>query len=422
MKSLYSVFITLLIYTGSFSQPGADSISQEYITRTITWLASDSMGGRVNYTPRQLEVATFLHSEFQRFGLQPYPGFESFYQSFGAKPGFMKKETLTWNGRELGDQYYMLHKEKFADNNRTLADFMVIRTGLPVPDSILFRIWDNKNNTLLWIPLTDSVALSTIARNILVPPGRSAGDILIVATKDEPVFVEISGKPNLVSTSLYNVIGVLPGKSKPGEFIIFSAHYDHVEYGLDGETDIFNGANDNASGTTAVLALADYFSMRGDNERSIIFCLFAGEELGLLGSKAFVPFVDPEKIVAMINIEMIGRTNIIGRNAFFVTGPYRSDLYRIMRNSLKSGGSKVRVSGLNSDPRNLFERSDNYPFAQMGVPAHSVMCSDDMEDCYHRPCDDVKRIHLENMTRVIKALALACGTIISGIETPKRIR
>ena len=93
----------------------------------------------------------------------------------------------------------------------------------------------------------------------------------------------------------YNIVGMLPGKSKPGELILFSAHYDHEGVFDRGKKkdSILNGANDNASGTTALLMLAKYFAQKNDNERTILFCAFAGEELGLLGSKDFVNHVDP---------------------------------------------------------------------------------------------------------------------------------
>lgn len=222
-------------------------------------------------------------------------------------------------------------------------------------------------------------------------------------------------------TNLYNVIGVLPGKGKPDEAIVFSAHYDHVDKDIMGRGgSVFNGANDNASGTTAVLMLARYFSLRKDNERTIIFCLFAGEELGLYGSRAFVRLVDPEKIIAVINIEMIGSRSRTGKNAFFVTGSSFSNLTRILKKNIE--GRKVSIRKEGPDVARLFMRSDNYPFAQQGIPAHSIMCSDDKDPCYHKPCDDISGIDISNMTRVIQGIARACKTLLSGEDTPKRIK
>lgn len=215
--------------------------------------------------------------------------------------------------------------------------------------------------------------------------------------------------------SLYNVVGVLPGKSRAGEIVIFSAHYDHIgeEEGI-----IYNGANDNASGTTALLLLADYFARRADNERTLIFCAFAGEELGLLGSTAFAEVLKPEAVVAVINIEMIG-IPAVGKNAFFVTGGSYSNLQTIFRKALDK---QYRIRGEPSYEKELFRRSDNYPFARKGIPAHTIMASDDDDACYHQACDDAKRINVENMTSLVRAVALGCSTIISGADTPTRIR
>lgn len=215
--------------------------------------------------------------------------------------------------------------------------------------------------------------------------------------------------------SLYNVVAVLPGKSRATEMVIFSAHYDHI-----GEENgsIYNGANDNASGTTALLLLADYFARRADNERTLLFCAFAGEEMGLLGSKAFAETLEPDSVVAVINIEMIGITSV-GRNAFYFTGAGYSNLQDIFKKNLGKGYKIRREPDYSKE---LFSRSDNFPFAQKGIPAHTIMASDDDDACYHQSCDDVKRIDLENMTSLIRAIALGSVTIISGVDSPTRIR
>ena len=142
-------------------------------------------------------------------------------------------------------------------------------------------------------------------------------------------------QPFLVKTSdtltLYNVVAVLEGKSRPQEVVIFSAHYDHIGMERGSRDSIFNGANDNASGTTALLMLAHYFAAKKDNSRTLVFCAFAGEELGLKGSEHFVNKINSESVVAMINIEMIGARNAAAKNSFFLTGARHSNLERILR-------------------------------------------------------------------------------------------
>jgi Zn-dependent M28 family amino/carboxypeptidase len=174
---------------------------------------------------------------------------------------------------------------------------------------------------------------------------------------------------------------------------------------------IMNGANDDASGTTAVLALAEYYAMRADNERTIMFCAFAGEELGLVGSRNFMQYINAEKIVANINIEMIGVPQF-GKNAVFITGYNESYLPKLLYKGFKAFGIKIKAE---PDPEKLlYRRSDNYSFSLLGVPAHTIMSSDDEDDCYHKECDEIKRINIAHMTNVIRGIASAAEDIISG--------
>lgn len=220
---------------------------------------------------------------------------------------------------------------------------------------------------------------------------------------------------------LQNVIGVIDGRSRRDEVVIFSAHYDHVgtskEYkGV--KDSIFNGANDNASGTTALLTLAHYFAARNDNERTLIFCAFSGEELGLYGSEAFVKRIQqPEQVITVINIEMIGRMRT--PDAVFITGAQFSNLNSIIKKTL--GKNKIRITNEPNDSKNLFGRSDNYPFVRTGIPAHTIMGSDDTDECYHRPCDEFERMNIQGMKDIIEAIMMGTKTLINGTDTPKRI-
>ena len=126
-----------------------------------------------------------------------------------------------------------------------------------------------------------------------------------------------------------------------------------------------NGANDNASGTAALLLLANYFAQRNDNERTIMFCAFSGEELGLLGSKYFVDHIDTKKIIAGINIEMIGIPQY-GNNNIFITGYNQSSLSAILEKQLSFTPVKVKAGP--SEEKELYKRSDNFPFVEKGVP------------------------------------------------------
>lgn len=166
-----------------------------------------------------------------------------------------------------------------------------------------------------------------------------------------------------------------------------------------------------------MLALAQYYASRKDNSRTLILCAFAGEELGLLGSNVLAGGFDSQVITCMINLEMLGRYN--GRrykNTFFITGDHYSNVGQIIRENLK--GNVVKVIKEPSMEKNLFACYDNYPFALKGIPAHTIMSSDDDDACYHSTCDTVERLDVENMATIVKAVSIGVETMVKGTDTP----
>ena len=225
-------------------------------------------------------------------------------------------------------------------------------------------------------------------------------------------------EPNCSDKPLFNVVAMLPGKTLPGEIVLFSAHYDHLGVVKDwGRDSIFNGANDNASGTAGLLALASYYAKRADNERTLVFCAFGGEELGLLGSQYFVQNFNTGAIKAVVNIEMIGRATAVGKRAVFITGADQSTFASIFKKHI---GKTIAIRNEPDVEKQLFMRSDNYPFALQGIPAHTIMCSDDSDPYYHRADDEVRRIDVQNMSIIIRAIASGCKSIIAGTDTPRQ--
>ena len=220
---------------------------------------------------------------------------------------------------------------------------------------------------------------------------------------------------------LFNVIGVLEGKSLKDEFVIISAHYDHLGMKNKKNKDgIYNGANDDASGVAAVLALAKYFKEKGDNERSIIFVAFTAEEMGIIGSNYFGTTVNPENIVAGINIEMIGKESSFGPKTAWLSGFDRSDFGAIIQKNLEGTDYK-----LYPDPYpkyRLFFRSDNAALAKLGIPAHSFSTTQiDIDKDYHKVSDEAEGLDVDTITETIRAIAIGTQSIIDGKDTPTRV-
>ncbi len=216
-----------------------------------------------------------------------------------------------------------------------------------------------------------------------------------------------------------NIIGVLDGKSKKDEYVIVSAHYDHLGIIGKEEDSIYNGANDDASGVTAVLALAEYFKKVG-NERTIVFVAFTAEEMGLIGSTYFGKGIDASKFVAGINLEMIGKVPSFGPNTAWLTGFERSDFGKIIQKNLKGTGYQ-----LFPDPYknfNLFFRSDNASLARLGVPSHTFSTTPiDVDKDYHKASDEAETLNITVITQTIQAVAKGTESIINGIDTPTRV-
>ena len=221
--------------------------------------------------------------------------------------------------------------------------------------------------------------------------------------------------------TLFNVIGLLEGTTLKDEFVVVSAHYDHLGKKNTGEGDlIFNGANDNATGVSAMIMLADYFKKVKINKRSILFIAFTAEEMGLVGSNHFGKTISAEAITAGVNIEMIGKESPFGPKTAWLTGFNRSDFGKIIQKNLSSSKYK-----LYPDPYKnyrLFFRSDNASLARLGVPAHTFSTSPMDKDLdYHKVSDEAETLDVKTITETIKAIATGIKSIISGEDTPTRL-
>ena len=202
----------------------------------------------------------------------------------------------------------------------------------------------------------------------------SNGSVVFILVNERVKEFNIQAKHSFDTLNLSNVAGILPGKSRPDEYVIFSAHYDHLGIGqpVNGDS-VYDGANDDAAGTTAVIIPAKYFKTGNNNERTLIFTAFTAEEEGGFGSQYFSKQLDPLKVKAMFNIEMIGTQSKWGNNSAYITGYEKSDMRKILQKNLESSSFKFYP-----DPypeQTLFCRSDTVTLASLGVPAHTISTS-----------------------------------------------
>jgi hypothetical protein len=207
-----------------------------------------------------------------------------------------------------------------------------------------------------------------------------------------------------------NVVGLLPGTDPAlkEEAIVYSAHMDHVGLAADGQ--VFNGADDDGSGTVALMELAEAFAALPEEERparGVIFLSVSGEELGLWGSAHFAenPTWPREGIVANINIDMIGRsTERVPPTAVAATPTHRHRAYSTLVREAAFLGQAFDLGIENGD--RFYTRSDHYNFAKKGIPV-VFFCDDEHAD-YHLPTDDADKIEYGKMERIVR-LAFLLG-------------
>ncbi|MFT7535371.1 MAG: hypothetical protein ACI85K_001323 [Hyphomicrobiaceae bacterium] len=197
-----------------------------------------------------------------------------------------------------------------------------------------------------------------------------------------------------------NVVAVLEGTNKKSQAIVISAHHDHVGTRLDG--DRFNGADDNASGTSGLLELAEAFSKADKRPaRSIIFLSVSGEELGLWGSAWYAdhPTWPKDRITANINIDMIGRAGRKDQDILMqITPSHQHEKYSSLVREAVTLGKKFGVVFTSGDT--YYRRSDHYNFAKKGIPV--VFFCDGEHPDYHQVTDHADKLDYEAMEAIAR--------------------
>ena len=220
--------------------------------------------------------------------------------------------------------------------------------------------------------------------------------------------------PSLKDVRSVNVLGYLEGTDLKSEVLVFSAHYDHIGLTTDGGKDkVNNGADDDGSGTTAVLEIARaYAKAKKDGKgsrRSILFLLVTGEEKGLLGSEWYSenPIFPMENTITDLNIDMIGRvgeeykSSADSANYCYLIGSDKlsSDLHKISENA-NAVYTKMKIDYKYNDPKDperIYYRSDHYNFAKHGVPI--VFYFNGVHEDYHKASDEFKKINFDLLTK-----------------------
>ncbi|GGG46470.1 peptidase M28 [Epilithonimonas arachidiradicis] len=216
----------------------------------------------------------------------------------------------------------------------------------------------------------------------------------------------------------YNVCGIKKGKSE--QSLAYSAHFDHIGTNNKEGDNIYNGADDDASGVSTVIGLADYFKDK-KTDFSMVFMAFNAEEIGLVGSKALSEnqSLNPvfSNIKALFNFEMLATESQFGKNAVFMTGDEFSDFDELINASAVNG---LKVYPDPYQGQHLFYRSDNVNFVKKKIIAHSISTVDmNKASHYHAVNDDINIVDADNLTNIINNFAKTINKLNTKNFQPK---
>ncbi|HLR06432.1 MAG TPA: M28 family peptidase, partial [Pyrinomonadaceae bacterium] len=333
---------------------------------------------------------------------------------------------------------------------------------LTVPDAGTTQNWEQQRQRLMLPPRATVEKFQTQTNNAPVPTitmsakmanalfdGEKfdAATIITRAQSSEPVpafdlnsskkvNITIAVKPDHPGTQ--NIVAVWEGGDAvlKNEYVAVGAHYDHIGICAPGTADpICNGADDDGSGTTALLGMAEAIShAKARPKRSVLFVWHCGEEKGLWGSRYFTdyPTIPLAQIVTQLNIDMIGRSkkdgdteprnkDLSGPNQIYVIGS------KMMSTELGELTEAVNKSFLNlqfdyryddpNDPNRFFFRSDHYNYARKGIPI--VFFFDGVHEDYHRPGDEPQKIDYQKMEKVARTIYLTLWEVANRPARPK---
>lgn len=424
-----NLLVTGLLAAVSLPAAAQRHVAEATVKRVLNTLAADDMQGRATGQPGQLKAAEFLAAEFKRIGLEPLPGATGYLQEFPAYQTALTSAQATLNGVALPASHVFARTTQPALSWTEKDDVAVLVLGPNDKVQAHFReiFRPEKNVLVVFDPAHTATFQSLVARygqpQLRAEQAGSAVSSVWVLAPASPTTFRVAATATTTTQTLRNVVGYLPGRdaTHATEKVIFSGHYDHLGIlkPVAGDS-IANGADDDASGTTAVVALAEYFKKRNNNARSLIFVAFTAEEMGGFGSKYFSQQLVPQELTAMFNIEMIGKPAKFGPNTAFITGYEKSNFGQLLQANLQ--GTKFRFEPDPYPEQNLFYRSDNATLAKLGVPAHTISTDQIPTDkLYHSVDDEVSSLDVKNMTAVIEAIAQSASGIVAGSQTPTRV-
>lgn len=426
MLRLISIGLISILFIQCQSEPY--EFNEKHSSEILKTLSSDDMRGRQAFSPDIKRAADFISNEFDKAGLESIKGESNYLQGFQLYSINVANADIEISGTQIPKKNYFILSDtvtlEWTETNN--IETIHIAKGENFQERFS-EIRESKQEAFVFIDQSHEASFKRyhpfFSRASRVFPDEQPANKVFVLTSKSPksTFSAYVTKEYEV-IEMANVAGKIEG-NREDEYVVFSAHYDHIgirpveEAGADS---IANGANDDASGITAVIELAKYFKSLDKPERTLVFVAFTAEESGGYGSKYFSKQLEPDQIIAMFNIEMIGKPAVEGPNTAWITGFEKSSFGKLLQQSAEG-----TIYEFYPDPypnQNLFYRSDNATLARLGVPAHSISTTPiDVDPDYHQVSDEFETIDIAHLTNTIRAISQAAVGIVSGKDTPTRV-
>jgi hypothetical protein len=393
-------------------------------------LAADAMEGRQAFSKGIEKAAAFIADEFTKTGLKTWNNSGSYLQSFSMIRAKSISQSAEVEGVQMSasDVVVITCQPELSITEHSGYEQVSIAPGVNFLAEAR-KYATAGRNLVVQVDTSYRRSFNNLMRMKAGAQFKTDKSVVFILANRQPSKFSIRATNEITEQKLANVVGVLPGKSMKDQYVIFSGHYDHLGIRQTKDKDgnvlpdsIYNGANDDAAGTTAVIMLAKYYKALNNNARTLIFVAFTAEEVGGYGAQYFSRQFDPEAVKAMFNIEMIGTESKWGKNSAYITGYERTDMGKMLQANLEGSGFNFYPDPYPS--QQLFFRSDNATLARLGVPAHTISTSkmeNPPEPNYHKVSDEVSTLDMDNMAMIIKSIAISAKGIVAGKQTPSRV-
>jgi len=428
-------------------------VKPEWVRAHEEFLASDVMSGRGSATRDEEIAATYVAAQFMAYGLKPAPGMAGYLQSAEIDAPILDGHaSLSVGGVNLaeGQDFHLLiasganaagpvRRVSAGDlpHLQPMKGAVILMDRLEKPTTSVqaVNVLRRSGAAVIVVVEDDStVKIATmlggktrtpIALKEQVGAGRAGATVMSVTAEAMARLTAAAGAGEakltvrqvpMATRKTFNAIGYLEGLEPKSGTILLTAHLDHLGVGTPVNGDgIFNGANDDAAGTTAVLELAHAMGSQPRTKRNVLFVCYGSEEAGELGSTFFGehPPVPIKELVTNLEFEMIGNQDPkMPKGVLLLTGWERSNL-----------GPTLKAHGalLGPDPypeEHYFERSDNYALALKGLVAHTA-AGWGSPPTYHQPSDDIEHLDLQFMTAAIQSLVEPVRWLADSDFTPE---